>query len=157
MLRQGPEIEIVLAPMTELSTRQSVGGERSHRCSICLDKIRTNPRLGDRQKTCGKTCCKKAHRAQYRREYRRANADAEKEYRSKRGADYWREYRSSHPEYVRRNRLRSRIAQRVRRSGLQRQLDILELVEFPDKISVVVEFATSTRSLWEAEICKKCG
>lgn len=114
-------------------------------------------RLGDRQKTCGKDCCKKAHRARYRRQYRKTNAEIEKEYGSKRSVGYWREYRSGHPEYVRRNRLRSRIAQRARRLGLQRQLDILEVVEFPEKIADVVEFATSTRSLWEAEISKKCG
>lgn len=143
--------------MLETSARRSVCGGHSHRCTICRNKFSPSPRLGKRQKTCGKACCRKSHRAQYRRQYRKSNADTEKEYCSKRAAGYWREYRSRHPEYVRRNRLRSRIAQRVRRLGLQRQLDIVELVEFPNKIEVIVEFATSTRSLWEAEICKKCG
>lgn len=143
--------------MPKPSSQRPTGSGRSHRCTICHDKFSPSPRLCERQKTCGKACCRNAHRARYRRRYRKSNDDAEKEYRSKRGTGYWREYRAGHPAYVRRNRLRSRVAQRVRRLGLQRQLDIVELVEFPDKIDVIVEFATSTRSLWEAEICKKCG
>ena len=143
--------------MPESSAKQVVCNSHKNRCRVCRDEFIPNPRLGDRQKTCGKDSCKKDHRAHYRRQYRETNAETEKEYRSKRPIGYWREYRSGHSEYVRRNRLRSRIAQRVRRSGLQRQLDILELVEFPEKITIIVAFATSTRSLWEAEICKKCG
>ena len=137
--------------------KKSVCKNHKNECECCHIEFSPSPRLGARQKTCGAILCKKHHRAKYRRHYRKENAAIEKEYRSKRPTGYWREYRSGHPNYVNKNRFMNRMAQRVRRAGLQRQLDILELVEFPSKISVVVGFATSTRSLWEAETCKKCG
>lgn len=117
--------------------------------------------MGLRQKTCGLGACKKAQRAGYRRRYRKLNPAPEKEYQEKRkvlrSADYWRKYREVHPEYVKRNRFRSRLCQRLRREGLQRQLDILELVEFPKEMAKVEAFATSTRWLWEEFLDKKCG
>ena len=103
--------------------KKSVCKNHKNECECCHIEFSPSPRLGARQKTCGAILCKKHHRAKYRRHYRKENAAIEKEYRSKRPTGYWREYRSGHPNYVNKNRFMNRMAQRVRRAGLQRQLD----------------------------------
>ena len=147
--------------MSTSSLQNHLKSRKKSQCVCCSKPFAPNPRLGLRQKTCGLTVCKKNQKASYRRGYRELNSAPEKEYQEKskalRSPDYWRKYREAHPEYVKRNRLRSRLCQRLSRAGLQRQLDILELVEFPDEMARVEAFAMSTRSLYEEFLDKKCG
>lgn len=127
-----------------------MGRYRSHKrsqCQICRVYFHPNPRLGKRQKTCGKQECQKTHRAKYRRQYRRANRKIDQEYQAKRPPDYWKKYRTEHSDYVIRNRAASRLRRQLARQGLQRQLDIVQLIEFPKKLDTFREFATSHRSL----------
>lgn len=124
---------------------------KKSRCEICRIRFHPNPRLGKRQKTCGEQKCQKAHRARYRRQYRKANRKIDWEYQAKRKdnrpPDYWKKYRDEHPDYVIRNRAASRLRRRLAKQGLQRQLDIVQVIEFPKRFETFRRFATSHRSL----------
>jgi hypothetical protein len=113
--------------------------------------------LGSRQKTCGSKACQLAHRSLYRKNYRTQNLEAELGYQQKqretRGPDYWKNYRKAHPEYRARNRAGARLRKELLKVGLQRQLDIVQLVDPPEKLGVVVEFVTSHRSLLKECVC----
>lgn len=120
-------------------------------CVGCRTLFAPNPRVGDRQKTCGKFTCRKAHRAAFRRAYRNKNhqseQDIEKKRKNSRGPDFWKKYRRDHPESTARNRANSLLKKRLLKAGLQRQLDIVQLIDPPEKLNSLLEFATSHRSL----------
>lgn len=122
-------------------------------CVCCRAKFRPHSRLGARQKTCGKPACRKAHRAAYRRHYRKENPQAEEDIQKKRKdarpANFWQNYRRDHLTATARNRANSRLRKRLAKVGLQRQLDIVQLIDPPSKLVALVEFATSHRSLLE--------
>lgn len=126
---------------------------RSTRCSECKNKFNPHPRLRLRQKTCGKRECVLTHRARYRRKYRSINADSEKGYQQKvktnRQPDFWKKYRSTHPESTKRNCLSAKLRKRLKCAGLQRQLDIVEVVDPPGFFDQFYGFAMSHRSLLE--------
>jgi hypothetical protein len=91
------------------------------------------------------------YRAGYRRKYRIKNPHAEQGYAQKqkdhRSTDFWKKYRENHPVYTDRNRSQTRLRKKLKKAGLQRQLDIVQLVDPPSKLATLVEFATSHRSL----------
>jgi hypothetical protein len=120
-------------------------------CDCCREGFTPNPRLWARQRTCGKASCLKVHRAAYRRQYRSENHQAEqdiqKKRRESRPRDHWKNYRRDHPVASARNRANSRLRKRLEKAGLQRQLDIVQLVDPPEKLDVMYRFATSHRSL----------
>jgi hypothetical protein len=121
------------------------------RCVCCQERFRPHPRLRDRQKTCGKASCRKSHRAAFRREYRKKNPQAEqdiqKKRRESRSPEFWKNYRREHPLSTARNRANSRLRKQLAKVGLQRQLDIVQLVDPPGKLDTLMGFATSHRSL----------
>jgi len=123
------------------------------RCSECKRSFLPSPRLKARQKTCGEKACQLSHRARYRRGYRRADPSAENEYRKKvkeeRSKDFWKKYRREHPEATERNRLQAKLRGRLKRAGLQRQLDIAEVFDQAGLFDRFREFATAHRSLLE--------
>ena len=123
-------------------------------CVGCRTLFTPNPRVGDRQKTCGKSICRKTHRAAFRRAYRKKNIqserDIEKKRKESRGPDFWKNYRRDHPESTARNQANSMLKKRLLKAGLQRQLDIVQLVDPPEKLNSLTEFATSHRWL----LCK---
>jgi hypothetical protein len=110
--------------------------------------------LSGRQKTCTQRACQLKHRARYRKQYRETNPQPEKEYRDKagsvRGPSYWKSYRESHPQSSERNRLTTKLRKRLKRAGLQRQLDIVQVADPPGYFDLFVGFATSHRSLLDA-------
>jgi hypothetical protein len=123
-------------------------------CVSCHERFSPHPRLGNRQKTCGKKSCCKAHRAAYRRRYRSEDPQAEQDMRQKqknsRPSGFWKNYRRDHPLSTARNRANSRLRKQLAKAGLQRQLDIVQLIDPPEKLDRLVGFATSHRSLlWE--------
>lgn len=134
---------------------------RCVRCSECRCSFRPHPRLKLRQKTCGKKSCQLRLRARQRRKYRRENPEAEKDCRDKcresRGSGYWKRYRLNHPQATERNRLASRLRARLRRAGLQRQLDIAQVTDPPGYFALYLGFATSNRSLIEASRAKRAA
>ena len=119
-------------------------------CVSCKNKFHPNVRLKERQKTCGTEACSKRHRSRYQRRWRKRNSAIESEYQEKRsklrGKNFWKEFRKSHPESTNRNRILTKLRKRLRRIGLQRKLDIVEVVENPMKIVDFGEFATRHRS-----------
>ena len=123
-------------------------------CDYCDETFSPHPRLGTRQKTCGKALCKLACRAAYKRQYRKDNhqlvQDIEKKRRVSRPLDFWKQYRKKNPGYEKRNRAQSLLRKQLRRVGLQRQLDIVQLIDPPSKLDSLVGFATSHRLLLEA-------
>ena len=127
---------------------------RRSRCSECKKSFRPNPRLKTRQKTCVERSCQLKHRARYRKRYRGANSGPEKEYRDKakanRPAHFWKNYRKSNPQSSERNRLSAKLRKRLARAGLQRQLDIAQVIDPPQYFDLFLGFATSHRSLLEA-------
>jgi len=139
------------------------GERRAHsvRCVCCKKSFKPNPRLGQRQKTCGDSKCRLFQRARYRRRYRDDNSEAEAGYRNKqkefREPGFWKAYRETHPESTERNRANSRLRKKLKKAGLQRQLDIAQLVDPPGNLEAVVEFATSHQSLLRKCLSKKCG
>ena len=96
------------------------------RCRYCKRLFIPDPRVGERQKTCGEPHCQKAHKAENNTRWRRRNPDYfRNDYlRVKEWLDhhpgYLEAYRQSHPHYVTRNR----EAQRIRDRGKKLRLDI---------------------------------
>jgi hypothetical protein len=139
--------------MPDPKTFRTPAGRLQCQCVCCGDRFFAHSRLGARQKTCGNRSCQKFHRARYRREYRLSNPQAEQDIRKKRAArrppDYWREYRKNHPASTARNQAGARLRKRLIEAGLQRQLDIVQLIDPIGKLHQVVGFATSHRSLLE--------
>ena len=127
-------------------------------CVVCQTRFKPHPRLDIRQKTCGQTQCRRKHRARYRRQYRAKNPEANQEYEQKRRQsrppNFWKEYRRAHPASTERNRAQARLRKKLVKAGLQRQLDIVQLIDPPGKLASVVEFATSHRSLLMACKCQ---
>ena len=80
------------------------------RCRYCKRLFIPDPRVGDRQVACDDPHCKKTHKAKNYASWRRRNPDYfRNDYpRVKQWLDqhpgYLKEYRQSHPEYVRKNR-----------------------------------------------------
>ena len=134
-------------------------GPRFGRCAECKQSFRPNPRLKSRQETCGKKECQLKHRARYRRRYRAVYAAADQEYADKakanRPGDFWKNYRKSHPKSTERNRLNTRLRKQLKRAGLQRQLDIVQVIDPPGYFDLFSGFATSHRSL--IEVCAGIG
>lgn len=126
---------------------------RCSRCSECKKSFLPSPRLKARQKTCGEKACQLKHRARYRRRYRCADPESEKEYRNKvkanRPPGFWGKYRRDHVESTERNRLNSKLRRRLKRAGLQRQLDIAQVTEPSGYFDHFCEFATTHQSLLE--------
>jgi len=136
--------------MVDLPKR--VSGFSPHaRCIQCKNSFCSNPRLGIRQKTCGAEECRRKHRTRYQRRYRIENPDVEKEIRKKikdkRGSDFWKGYRAAHIKSSERNRNLTKLRMRLRRGGLQRKLDILEVFDPPGYFDRFSAFATEHRSL----------
>jgi transposase len=119
-------------------------------CLGCQNKFKPNHKLKGRQKTCGKQECRRKHRCFYQRRWRKLNQSVEQEYQAKRKSgrekDFWKEYRRLHPEYECRNRKLSRLRKRLKREGLQRKLDIVQVIENAKKLHSLNEFATRHRS-----------
>lgn len=92
-----------------------------------------------------------AHRARYRSRYRQENPGPEKEYRDKakasRGANFWKNYRKTHPHSTARNRSNAKLRSKLEIAGLQRQLDIAQALDPPGYFRLFQGFATSHRSL----------
>jgi hypothetical protein len=120
-------------------------------CPECRGLFKPNFRLRERQRTCGKGDCRRLHRKKYQRRWRKLNRAVEQEYEAKRKAcrkkDYWKGYRLNHPEYTDRNRVLSRLRKKLKREGLQRKLDIVQVIENPEKLLHMSEFATRHRSI----------
>lgn len=123
-------------------------------CSVCKKSFRPHPRLKARQKTCTQKTWQLAHRAHYRKQYRRENAEAEIDCQEKavsnRAPGFWKSYRKNHPQSSERNRAQTRLRKQLRRAGLQRQLDIVQVIDPPGYFDLFHGFATSHRSLLDA-------
>jgi hypothetical protein len=95
--------------------------------------------------------CQLKHRARYRRDYRREFRETDQEYADKaktsRPKEYWKNYRKTHPKSTELNRLNTRLRKQLSRAGLQRQLDIVQVIDPPGYFDLFREFATSHRSL----------
>ncbi len=121
------------------------------RCLECKKIFRPNARLKSRQRTCGQPTCRLQSRARYQKEYRRLNPQLELEYREKRknqhSPDFWKNYRSTHPVSTKRNRDASRLRKRLKRDGLQRKLDIVQVIDPPGYFDRYHGFATRHRWL----------
>lgn len=83
-------------------------GER-RRCPYCKRLFVPNPRVGDRQRTCGREPCCQEHKRRYDNHWRKKHPDyfrgsypQQKQLYGTRAA-YKRQYRKDHPDYVRRN------------------------------------------------------
>ena len=138
--------------MENPTTEVPVGSNpRCSRCSECKESFRPNLRLKTRQKTCCKRECQLKQRARYRQQYRRKNLGSEQEYSDKakenRPFNFWKTYRKNHPGSSERNRLNTKLRKRLSRAGLQRQLDIVQVIDPPGYFDLFLEFATSHRSL----------
>ena len=78
-------------------------------CIYCKSSFRPHVKV-PRQKVCSKQSCQKARRKEWQRskmqnddDYKKNQAFARKIWAT-RNSEYWRNYRSTHPEYVERNR-----------------------------------------------------
>jgi hypothetical protein len=95
-------------------------------CPYCKTPFSPDPKVNNRQKTCGKPACKRALKAENNRRWRQTNPDS---YRNdycrlrawlEHNPDYLKRYRESHPEYIEKNRK----AQKVRDRRKKLRLDI---------------------------------
>lgn len=103
---------------------------KSKRCRYCKRLFIPDPRVGDRQKTCGDPLCQKAHKVENNALWRSRNPDHfRKDYpRVKEWLDqhpgYLKQYRETHPEYVKKNREAQRVRDRRKKLRLDIQAEI---------------------------------
>lgn len=120
------------------------------KCLFCGRSFFPHPRLGQRQKSCGGNDCKrKQKRLSQQFWQKREHADyqqAQRDWRSQH-PDYWKSYRKGHPAYVKRNRTQTRIRKKLRKGGLQKRIDILQVIEKQMKPWKLGPFAKQNRSL----------
>ncbi len=120
------------------------------RCPWCQKVFIPNPRLKERQRSCGEPECnreqKRSSQRQWKVKEKEAYVQNQRDWR-KNNPDYWREYRASHSEYTIRNRDQTRICKSLRRLGLQKRIDILQLSEKQMEFWDLRRFAKSSRSL----------
>ena len=82
---------------------------KQSRCPFCRCLFIPNPRIKDRQKTCGRLACRRKRKRRMDERWRRQHPDyfrgmypqQKQSYGSR--AEYRRRYRKQHPDYVRRN------------------------------------------------------
>jgi hypothetical protein len=92
-----------------------------------------------------------SHRARYRKQYRRENrqaeSDSQEKTKSNQAQGFWKAYRAKNPRSTERNRAQTRLRNQLRRAGLQRQLDIVQVIDPPGYFELFAGFAMSRRSL----------
>lgn len=100
------------------------------KCRYCRASFVANPRVRQRQKTCGKPACKKALKAENNLHWRQENPDCchhdyprVKEWLDQH-PDYLKRYRQSHPPYVQKNRQAQRLRDRRKKLHLDIQAQI---------------------------------
>lgn len=96
---------------------------KRRRCPYCRRLFVPDPRLKDRQRTCGRPACRREHKRRYDRRWRSRHPDYfrgsyphQKQMYGTR-AEYKRQYRQAHPEYVERNAARVRQRRERRRQA----------------------------------------
>lgn len=100
------------------------------RCRYCKRLFIPDPRVGERQKTCGDPLCQKSHKMQNNTRWRKRNPDYFRDDypRVKQWLDqhpgYLKHYRESHPQYVKKNRQSQRVRDRSKRLCLDIQAEI---------------------------------
>jgi len=119
-------------------------------CPWCQKVFIPNPRLKERQISCGEPECKREQKHLSQRQWMLKEKEAyiqnQRDWR-KNNPDYWQEYRAGHPEYTVRNREQTRIRRSLKRLGLQKRIDILQLSEKQMEFWDLHRFAKSSRSL----------
>ena len=129
-------------------------GSRLSRCLECKKLFCPHPRLKVRQKTCTQRACRLAYRARYRRLYRRNNlqseSDSQEKTKSNQVPSFWKNYRAKNLHSTERNRAQTRLRSQLMRAGLQRQLDIVQVINPPGYFELFQGFAMSHRSLLTA-------
>lgn len=111
------------------------------RCRYCKRLFFPDPRVGDRQKTCGDSACQKAHKEENNTRWRTKNPDYFRDdyTRVKQWLDqnpgYLKHFRETHPEYVKRNRESQKVRDRRKKLYLDIQAEIKkQSVEITDKL-----------------------
>lgn len=100
------------------------------KCRYCQTSFMPDPKVRERQKTCGHPSCKKALKAENNLRWRQQNPDCcRKDYpRVKEWLDqhpgYLKRYRQSHPQYVQKNRQAQRLRDRRKKLHLDIQAQI---------------------------------
>lgn len=96
-------------------------------CVHCFKEFKPNPRVKN-QKYCGDKLCQKARRARWRRHKMATDTDYQENQKrcqnewQKRNAGYWKNYRSEHPGYARRNNTLQQIRNARRRKDKQSKM-----------------------------------
>lgn len=83
--------------------------------------------------------------------------ESRRKIKAKRPAGFWKAYRQAHKESSERNREMTRLRIQLLRSGLQRQLDIVQVYDPPEYFVLFQGFATSHRCLIEKCRAKKAS
>lgn len=111
------------------------------RCRYCKRLFIPDPRVGERQKTCGDPLCQKAHKVENNTRWRGRNPGYFKnDYpRIKQWLDqhpgYLKQYRQIHPEYVKKNREARRVRYRRKKLRVDIQAEIKrQAIEITDKL-----------------------
>jgi len=111
------------------------------RCCYCKRLFIPDPRVGERQKTCGDPLCQKAHKAKNNARWRRKNPDYfHNDYPRVKGwlaqhPGYLDHYRQTHPEYVKKNREARRVRYRRKKLCVDIQAKIKrQAIEITDKL-----------------------
>lgn len=125
---------------------------KKKRCCWCKDSFVVDFRLGDRQKSCGKSGCKRKQKLLSHQLWKKKE---KKVYRKNQGdwrrnnPGYWRAYRIRNPAYTLKNRHQSRIRKKfsLKKTGLQKRIDILQMTEKRTEFWSTGRFAKSPQSL----------
>lgn len=124
---------------------------RKKRCPYCGKLFCPHSRLGDRQITCGNTSCKQQQQKHRYNCWKRNNLnllrDNQRDWRQNH-VKYWKRYRRKHPEYVKRNRIQTRLRKSLSKTGLQNNADILQRIDSQMEFWSFQRFAKQPRSIF---------
>jgi hypothetical protein len=91
-------------------------------CVCCKTKFRPD-RYHPKQKYCSKASCQRKRRTAWQKNklktdttYRENQADAQALWKDK-NPNYWKNYRATHPEYVKRNRLKQQLRRNQKKTS----------------------------------------
>ncbi|RZT05363.1 hypothetical protein SAMN05216319_5345 [Duganella sp. CF402] len=100
---------------------------RTKKCEACGQRFQPRPQAPN-QAYCSEPACQRTRRLRWQIDKRKNDPDyAENQYRAQlawrmRNADYWKNYRAEHPDYVERNRKNQRIRSRQELSDQKNEI-----------------------------------
>lgn len=133
----------------------------SNQCMACGQSFRPRPQVSN-QSYCSAPACQRERRRRWQLLKRQSDPDYQdnqvraQQAWSNRNPDYWREYRSTHPEYAERNRAQQRERNPRPQNGSIAKMDAsIPVIPLPSgiyRLSLIAPDGIAKMDVWTVEI-----